>query len=170
MTLHFKFLYWWNCLLLDLNPCHRKRLIKASMKRSGKFKTCQRCWLFQISQLIITFFQLYIYPDSSVINYNQPSDSAYDNDIAESRQNSEENGNIPRDSTSLQRSISDISENAWKSSLLLCFPFLLNQCSVFFQHWFLSRRKNCQAKPKKDSSKTFIVCPSSCALEWGLPI
>ena len=43
MTILFKHNLQLNCQLLDLNLCHRSRLIKACQKRSGKFKTQQRC-------------------------------------------------------------------------------------------------------------------------------
>ena len=43
-----------HCHLLSLNLRHRKPSIKASLEKSGKFKTEERCRLFQISQLIFT--------------------------------------------------------------------------------------------------------------------
>ena len=63
-----------NCHLLDLNLCHQKRSIKASLKRSGKFKTEERRWLFQISQLIfpldLIFQKLFRKLSRDQITYN----------------------------------------------------------------------------------------------------
>ena len=57
-TMLFKNYLQLNCHLLDLNLFYRKPSIKACFKKSGKFETEERCWLFQISQLIFTWMSL----------------------------------------------------------------------------------------------------------------
>ena len=46
-TLLYKQIFKIHCHLLDLNLLNHKPLFQASFKRSGKFKTEQRRWLFQ---------------------------------------------------------------------------------------------------------------------------
>ena len=49
------------CHLLSLNWRHRKPSINANLERSHTFKTDERCWLFQMSQLIFTFIFIHLY-------------------------------------------------------------------------------------------------------------
>ena len=49
MKIQLEIIFKCNCHLLHLKSSYQKRSIKASLKRSGKFKYEQRHWLFQIT-------------------------------------------------------------------------------------------------------------------------